>query len=89
MFLPEGLLDFFDVVKAEKSNEDIDLYLEEKNLAPSGYEDVKLESKGFLPEISVQDFPIRHYRVMLYIKRRRWQVVDTGQIIKRDWEIVQ
>ena len=53
------------------------------------YEGVKLESKGFLHETAIEDYPIRRRRVMLYIKRRRWQVVETGELIKRDWDIVQ
>ncbi len=89
LFLPEGLLDYFNLVKTDKGNEELNLYLEEKNLAPAGYENVKLESKGFMPEIAVQDFPIRNYKVMLFIKRRRWLVVDSGEMIKRDWDIVQ
>jgi hypothetical protein len=89
MLLPAGLLDYFDLVKIEQKEEDLSLYLEEKNLAPNGYENVKLESKGFMPEIAVQDFPIRNNKVMLYIKRRRWLVIESGEMIKRDWDIVQ
>ena len=36
------------------------------------YSDLHLHSKGFLPEIEVQDFPIRGKAVYLRIKRRRW-----------------
>ncbi|MES2389900.1 MAG: transposase [Bacteroidota bacterium] len=89
LLLPEGLLEYFDLVKVEKEKEDLSLYLEEKNMAPTGYENIKLESKGFFEQAAVQDFPIRHYRVMLYIKRRRWQVIETGEIVKRDWDLVQ
>jgi hypothetical protein len=87
--LPAGLLNFFDLVNIEQKGEDLNLYLEEKNFAPEGYENVQLESKGFMPEIAVQDFPIRNYKVMLFIKRRRWMVVSSREIIKRDWDIVQ
>ena len=49
LFLPEGLLDYFNLVKIDKGNEELNLYLEEKNVAPAGYENVKLESKGLMP----------------------------------------
>ncbi|WP_456305213.1 ISAon1 family transposase N-terminal region protein [Dyadobacter helix] len=49
-------------------------HLEEKNLHPIEFKDQKLESKGFLPEIYIQDFPIRNQKVTLCIKRRRLAV---------------
>jgi hypothetical protein len=65
------------------------IYLEEKSLPPSGYEKAQLESKGFLPETVIQDFPIRGHKVALCIKRRRWEVKASGEIITRDWDLVR
>ena len=45
-------------------------------------------SKGFLDEITIQDFPLRGKFVYLHIKRRRWTNKTTGEIIKRDWALV-
>lgn len=87
--LPEGLLDYFELSKIVEGQTGLQIYLEEKNLPPSHYQGQKLESKGFLPEIYIQDFPIRNQRVTLCIKRRRWEVKATGEIISRDWDIVQ
>lgn len=67
----------------------MNIYLEEINEVPQEYKDRKLESKGFLPEVYIQDFPIRNQKVTLCVKRRRWEVVDTGEIISRDWKLVQ
>ena len=64
------------------------LYLEEKKIAPQKYKDQPLESKGFLPPISIQDFPIRGQQVALQVKRRWWQLKQTGVIISRDWQLV-
>jgi hypothetical protein len=85
--LPEGILDYFELSKIVEGLTGLHIYLEEKNLLPSDFKDQKLESKGFLPEI--QDFPIRNQKVTLCIKRRRWEVKDTGEIISRDWNVVQ
>lgn len=87
--LPEGILDYFELSKAVEGLTGLHIYLEEKNLPPCEYKDQKLESKGFLPEIYIQDFPIRNQKVTLCIKRRRWEVKDTGEIISRDWNVVQ
>jgi hypothetical protein len=89
ILLPEGILDFFDLSKIVEAIPGLLIYLEEKNLPPTEFEGQKLESKGFLPEIYIQDFPIRNQKVTLCIKRRRWEVKDTKEIISRDWELVQ
>ncbi|MBS6658615.1 MAG: hypothetical protein KH289_12630, partial [Bacteroides stercoris] len=41
-----------------------------------------LHSKGFFPEIEVQDFPIRGKAVYLRVKRRRWEDPETGQYLR-------
>lgn len=87
--LPDGILDYFELSKTVEGLTGLHIYLEEKNLPPSEYQDQKLESKGFLPEVYIQDFPIRNQKVTLCIKRRRWEVRDTGEIVSRDWNIVQ
>ncbi|ETZ21420.1 hypothetical protein [Pedobacter sp. V48] len=60
----------------------LNIYLEEKNIAPDGYTNKDLESKVFFPEVSIQDFPIRGQKVALCIKRRRWTVKTTREIIE-------
>jgi hypothetical protein len=89
LILPEGILDYFELVNVNQAGPGLSIYLEEKNIAPAGYENQRLESKGFLPETSIQDFPIRGHKVALCIKRRRWEVLETGIIITRDWNLVQ
>ena len=89
ILLPEGILEYFELAKVVESIPGLNIYLEEKNITPIEYKDEKLESKGFLPEIYIQDFPIRNQKVTLCIKRRRWEVKDGGQIVSRDWKIVQ
>ena len=63
-------------------------FLEEKNLPPAEYAAQKLHSKGFYPAVRVQDFPIRQHKVELNIKRRRWEVCASGEIVSRNWDLV-
>ena len=42
-----------------------------------------------MPEVSVQDFPIRNQKVVLCITKRRWEVVKTGEIITRNWTAIR
>ena len=83
LFLPSGILDYFTLVNHVSQDTCFILYLEEKATIPSEYSDLHLHSKGFLPEIEVQDFPIRGKAVYLRIKRRRWEDPSTGQTYSR------
>jgi hypothetical protein len=89
LILPEGILEYFELTNVGQTETGLNIYLEEKNIVPSGYENHRLESKGFLPETNIQDFPIRGHKVALCIKRRRWEVLESGEIITRDWQLVR
>lgn len=84
LLLPQELLEYFDVTKAEKTEESLVIYLEEKNIPPEKYADNKLVSKGFYDPKTVQDFPLRGKPCFLNVKRRRWTNLDTGAIVCRD-----
>jgi transposase len=89
LLLPEGILTYFDLVNTIKDQEGLKIYLEEKNIHPEEYKGQQLHSKGFYPPTSIQDFPIRGHEVHLCIKRRRWEIKDTSEIVSRDWQLVQ
>ena len=89
MLLPEGILDYFDITEVKTTKDGFSIYLEEKNIPPSEHKDELLHSKGFYPEVRVQDFPIRGRRAYLHVKRRRWEAVSSGQTVARDWTVVQ
>ena len=89
LLLPEGLLNHFEVTKVSTVNHEIWIYIEELNETPIEFSNDKLLSKGFLPEICIQDFPLRGKKVLLYIKRRRWLKTETNDIVLRDWNLVQ
>lgn len=86
--LPDFLVDHFDVVSTSNSEETLHLYFEEKIQPPVEFNTLELASKGFQDEITIQDFPLRGKYVYLHIKRRRWTNKTTGEIIKRDWQLV-
>jgi hypothetical protein len=88
LLMPEGLLDYFDIIDVVQVHHELQIHLDEKNSVPSGFENTKLESKGFMPVSEINDFPIRGQKVTLHIRRRRWTVVETGKIITRDWDLV-
>lgn len=88
-FLPEGILEYFDISNVSQESEGLCIYLEERNVLPQEYKKELYHSKGFYPETRIQDFPIRGKKVYLCIKRRRWEHQQTGEIVSRDWKLVQ
>ena len=87
-FLPEGTLDYFDLTRVLKEGQVLVLFLEEKNVTPQEYSGQTVHSKGFFPVVRVHDFPIRKNKVELSIKRRRWEVQATGEVVARNWDLV-
>lgn len=88
LFLPEGILEYFDLTSVEKSSEQFTIHLAEKNLHPAEFSGQKLSSKGYFDEITVNDFPIRGKACFLKVRRRKWLNEDTNKLVSRDWELV-
>jgi hypothetical protein len=88
LILPEILIEHFEIEKTEKKSEQLHLFFVEKNKVPEEFQKRILISKGFHPEITIQDFPLRGKFVFLHIKRRRWTDKVTNEIVQRDWNEV-
>jgi hypothetical protein len=58
--------------------------LEEGNIIRQEYQSEKTQYKVFSPEIKTENFPLRGKQVLLHIKFRRWTLLTTGKIVKRD-----
>ena len=90
LLLPEGLLFYFDITGVEKAADgQVHIHLEERNTPPDEFKGRLLHSHGLLSAIQVQDFPLRGKKCYLHIIRRRWQAQDTGELVMRDWKLVQ
>lgn len=89
LFLPRGVLEWFDVTHGMSDDEVVTIVLEEKNLPPVAEKDTdkKIISKGFT-DITVTDFPIRGRRALLTFRRRYWQVEGQKELLKRDIQLV-
>jgi len=94
-FLPTDLLDYFEIISVKELGDILTkkmvfhVQLEEKNQLPRNYDQSKYESKGFYPEKTIQDFPIRGKALYLNIKRRRWRSKDkTLPDIKNDYSFI-
>lgn len=76
--LPSEVLSCFSIVEVERNNNEIHIHLDEK-IPLSLQNDVNFESKGFIPPVSITDFPIRDHKVILVLRRRKWVDIRTGK----------
>ena len=80
LVLPEKVLELFDLEEVQELGEvkhkrdAIYFHLREKHHIPDGYTDSDIESKGFDPPTTIQDFPLRGKAVFLVIHRRRYRL---------------
>lgn len=88
LVLPELLIEHFELVKNQTINETLHIYFEEKPQIPTEFNHLQIVSKGFLNEITIQDFPLRGKYVYLHVKRRRWTDKVSEVILQRDWNLV-
>nr|WP_297168376.1 transposase family protein [uncultured Dysgonomonas sp.] len=83
---PEWLFDYFDFVKVDSTAERLDVYLDEKKLIPSEYRNAPISSHGFTSIYTVQDFPLRGKEVYLHLRRRKWLLLNTRQIVSLQYD---
>lgn len=88
LLLPEGLLTYYDLIDFKKSDEIVKIHLEEKKEIPIEYKDKSYRLNGFLPAVTIKDFPIREFKVELKIKRRRWLLTDNNTKVTRDLDLL-
>ncbi|WP_158838035.1 ISAon1 family transposase N-terminal region protein [Polaribacter sp. L3A8] len=88
LLLPEILVDYFKLTKHEVKNGELHFHFTELNTIPEEFKALKLNSKGFFPEATVQDFPIRGKNVFLHVIRRRWVEENSKKVVTRDWQLV-
>ena len=83
--LPQDTLIWFDIIDASKTNEQIHIFLEEKNNPPlpDNYNDETILSKGF-KKITISDYPLRGRKTLLTFRRRRWKIEGQEKLLKRD-----
>jgi hypothetical protein len=86
--LPLNLGKRFELVDVsdDKSGDEqvLHLHLDERDFPPGNRTD--LSPNGFYEESRIDDFPIREYRTVLHIRRRRWLDSD-GHTVSNNWNL--
>lgn len=82
---PDGMFDYFNMVRFNELADKVEIYFEEKNNPPEEYQQDKLESKGVYEEVRMHDYPMRGRSCILYIKKRRWYNQTKETYVSRNW----
>ena len=85
--LPKGVLDYFELVSVKQEEDKLVLQLDELNTKSLSNQDKDLESKGFLPAVRLEDFPIREHTVYLLVRRRKWIDKQTGKTVINTYDL--
>lgn len=96
-FLPEGMTDWFDVVRVEEEsntgtrqadilyNSVLNIYLDERDNREG--EQLGLKPNGFTEPTLIKDYPIRNRKVLLHVRRRRYLDADGRNIILNQYPL--
>lgn len=98
-FLPEGMLDFFDLVWAEskpicgrESQKEVvytgtlHMYLDERDNRTEDMQEYR--PNGFTEESVFSDFPVRDKKFVLHVRRRRWLTPEGKSVIMNVYPLV-
>jgi hypothetical protein len=88
LLLPTEIFEYFEIVHLEVNDKEVNVHLDEQDIKPYEYKDEKLTSKGFHATALIQDFPLRDKAMFLHVRRRRWLIESTKQVISRDWDAI-
>ena len=88
LLLPPEIFEYFEITNLVVEDRSVTVFLDERDIKPAAYSGQKLTSKGFHPESIIQDFPIRNKAVFLHVRRRRWLVGSTKEVVSREWDSV-
>ena len=86
--LPEEIFSYFEITQVIIDENRLDVHLDELHQFPEEFSSEKLTSKGFQSAVVIQDYPIRERMVYLHVRKRKWLVCSTGQIVSRDWDLI-
>ena len=87
-FLPQGMLDFFDIVRVNEEprpEEEVytggvlHIHLDEQDNRTADQQ--SLRANGFTEATLVNDFPIRDRKVVLHVRRRRWLDAEGKNVV--------
>ena len=87
--LPEEFVDNFKIVGINRLETIIEFEMDEFANIPAERAGHQIESKGFLPVATIQDFPIRDKKISFKVRRRKWYDATTKEYFTNSYEITR
>ena len=84
--LSTEFLSYFELVGINGFEDTMHLYLDEGYSMPEEYTSLALSSNGFYEASTIKDFPLRDKKVVLHVRRRRWND-KAWQSYSREWDL--
>ena len=79
--LPTEIVDNFDIVRYEKTDDRFDIWFDEKKIQEeSDARNDDIIAHGFCDYKVIQDFPLRGRFTHLHLRKRKWLDKSTGEI---------
>ena len=88
LILLEKFLTYFKITKVTKVKEVITIFMDEFDTLLAQFKGHKVESKGFLAPITIQDFPVRFKKVTLKVRRRKWYDSRTKEYLSNKYDLL-
>ncbi|MFR9648215.1 MAG: hypothetical protein SNG01_04810 [Rikenellaceae bacterium] len=87
--LPEEFVNNFKIVGINRFASSVEFEMDEFAHIPEERKDHKIESKGFLPVATIQDFPIRDKKISFKVRRRKWYDATTQEYFTNNYDITR
>ena len=88
LILLEKFLTYIKITKVTKVKDVITLFMGEFDTLLAELRGHKVESKGFLSPITIQDFPVRFKKVTLKVRRRKWYDSTTKEYLSNKYDLL-
>lgn len=86
--LPDVLIDNFDIVSFDKSDDRFDIFLDEKKVQiKEDKTNPDIIAYGFGEYRTIQDYPIRGRSTYLHVRKRKWLDKSSNEIFSYDWDL--
>lgn len=88
LFLPEGLSEIFEMVKFERTDDQYDIWFDEKKeKSDDDYRNPHIVARGHSNYVTIQDYPMRGRPVYLHLRKNKWWNKLTNEIYSYQLEL--
>lgn len=88
MYLPQGLDEFFEIVRFERTEQAYNIWLDEKKeRSEEDRRNPNIVARGYTDYVVIQDYPLRGRPVYLHMRKNKWWNKQTNEIFSYNLEL--